>query len=413
MREIKTYFYYIAILLTAILSACDDETKVKSVEINPTQINLAIGEEYQLEMLITPLSAAIHNPTAWSSTDNSVAVVDRQGVVTAVGAGECKIVCKAMHSSGECAVSVAAPEYDLSFRNAIVFNEGDKDGNGSDNLIVRLYEDGLTIDKNGKITGNGIFVNLSMLAAKADGHIPEGEYAVDSLKEISAVIPGRIYESAGQYFATGSFVGQYNNNGLSVMFLTKGHTDVKATGDEIYTIIGDMIGNRGEVVKISYSGKPEYYRTDLEADIIEIEYVSAEVSDCQSPEGSVLNRAKITLASADGYLVDLYARIPRSVTGILPDGVYRISADDRAFTLHSENDTPQCTINHESATTIIVSGTIEVTTDAYNRQTFEASFTDSDDKEYFIKSKSEDNRVSLRINQNPTPMRKLTMNPVR
>lgn len=383
MKRLSLCLHYIFLFLSVLLVSCNDETKVQSVQISPAVLNLSAGEKYQLELLVTPLSAAIHNPTAWNSSDNNVAVVDKNGVVTAISAGECRITGQAMHTMAVCNVTVAAPAYNMQFKNAIVFNEGDKDNTGADNLILRLYNDDITIDENGRIYGNGIFVNLLLLADKVDGYIPEDKYVVDSLRAVSAVVPGRLYESAGSYYASGSFVGQYTNNGLSVLFLKDGFVDIENSADKICSVLCDMKGENNEIFNAEYSGLPQYHRTDLEAGTTEMEYLSAEISEFQSPVESVLNRVKITLSSPLCTIV-LYARTPRSITGAVPDGVYHVSAVDKAFTLHCETDTPQCTIEHDGKTHIIISGTVDISTDTEGNQFFEASFADDSGNEYLV-----------------------------
>ena len=149
----KTKLYILFFCLFCLLS-CSDETKVQSVALNPTEMTLRIGESKQIEMIITPISAIIYNPTSWQSSNPNVAQVDSKGNVTAVYAGECIITGKTKYHEAYCKIMVIAPEYNLDFTNAILFDEGIDTTVDKRNLILRLYDDGLSIDSTGSMSGN-------------------------------------------------------------------------------------------------------------------------------------------------------------------------------------------------------------------------------------------------------------------
>lgn len=79
---------------------------VVNVEISPLEAALAVGESLQLSAAVIP-AYADDLSVAWRSTDETVATVDAEGRVTAVGAGACEIV---VESAGgyedHCAVTV-------------------------------------------------------------------------------------------------------------------------------------------------------------------------------------------------------------------------------------------------------------------------------------------------------------------
>ena len=61
------------------------DNRVISIEVTPEKSILELGESTQLEASVTPSNAT--SPITWSSHDTSIAEVDGQGVVTAVGKG--------------------------------------------------------------------------------------------------------------------------------------------------------------------------------------------------------------------------------------------------------------------------------------------------------------------------------------
>lgn len=76
---------------------------VTSVTLNETYLNLLVGEIYNLKTSIKP-SSATYKSAKWSSSNDAVAMVDSDGVVTALKAGEALITAAAKDSSGKKAI---------------------------------------------------------------------------------------------------------------------------------------------------------------------------------------------------------------------------------------------------------------------------------------------------------------------
>jgi hypothetical protein len=196
----KTKLYFLLFGFLCLLS-CSDETKVQSVALDPTEMTLEIGESRQIEMIISPISAIIYNPTSWKSSNPNVAQVDNKGNVTAVYAGECIITGKTKYHEAYCKVTVVAPEYNLNFTNAILFDEGIVSATDKRNLVLRLYDEGLTIDSTGTMYGNGLFLNINLYASADTDGLPLGEYNVaDSIGNF-AILPGALKQEGNAYYA--------------------------------------------------------------------------------------------------------------------------------------------------------------------------------------------------------------------
>lgn len=72
---------------------------VTAINVTPTSLNMAIGDDQQMDAEVVPSNAS-HELVEWSSSDTSVATVDLDGVVTAVGVGTCNIICSSTDGSG-------------------------------------------------------------------------------------------------------------------------------------------------------------------------------------------------------------------------------------------------------------------------------------------------------------------------
>ena len=99
-----------------------DPTKVTSLEITPTSLNLYKGAEADLTVKVSPITAGDRTVT-WSSSNTNVAKVDSTGHVTAVSAGSATITATSNSNTSvkaTCAVKVVSINKTL---NSIVWDE--------------------------------------------------------------------------------------------------------------------------------------------------------------------------------------------------------------------------------------------------------------------------------------------------
>ncbi len=79
---------------------------VEKVEVNPTSLELTIGDSQKLEATITPLNSTDSNEIKWSSKDSNIASVDNDGNVKAVSKGNTTITVTVGEKTATCEVSV-------------------------------------------------------------------------------------------------------------------------------------------------------------------------------------------------------------------------------------------------------------------------------------------------------------------
>lgn len=369
-------------LLTCILcfASCTDETKVQSVRLNPTELTLKIGETRQIEMLIEPISAIIYNPVAWHTSDPNVAQVDNNGNITAIYAGECLITCKTKHHEGYCHVTVVAPKYQIEFSNAIAFDEGIKPETNQRNLILRLYDDNLTIDSTGTMLGNGLFLNINIYAPANSKQLPIGEYHTSDTINDYTIQPGALRQEGNAYYATGSYLGQYTDNGLSAIFLTEGNIKIESNGN--YTITCSFLGTSNEEINATFNGNLNIYDTSQENQITTIEYIESKTEPIEIEKEPIVNHVKITLSNNDTTII-FVARTPKSIT-YLPLGNYYLSDEIIAYTLVPS----ECTIATNDKTTSITAATLQVQENEYH-----GTFIDIDGNKYLSHSTKKNENI--------------------
>ncbi len=147
---------------------------VDSVEVDPAYLTLLPGDEASLEAIVSPANTENASVT-WSSSDESVAVVDAGGKVTAVGAGYATITATSVADptkSGSCRVEVITIETDM---NAFVWN-----ADGS------IYYSSFNTADLSNLTAHGEnMANLPILSACTD---PDGNiYACSDMDPVTGI----------------------------------------------------------------------------------------------------------------------------------------------------------------------------------------------------------------------------------
>ncbi len=137
---------------------------VTSVELDYTNITLKLEEQFRLTALVLPEDAS-DKTVIWSSSDTSVATVNENGMVTAVGSGSATILCKSA-DSGEtsmCNVTVYQPVTGITISNDTMtvrkgtefwLNATCQPENAMNKSVIWSSSDTTiaTVDKNGKVT---------------------------------------------------------------------------------------------------------------------------------------------------------------------------------------------------------------------------------------------------------------------
>lgn len=101
-------------LCLAIVAGCAKEegpvsVPVASVSISPAELTMTVGETSQLSAEVLPANAD-NKTVLWSTSDDAVAEVSENGLVTAVGEGSAEITAKVSDVTATCTITVKAVE---------------------------------------------------------------------------------------------------------------------------------------------------------------------------------------------------------------------------------------------------------------------------------------------------------------
>ena len=164
VKDSKTYAYATK-TATYQITVTAATVAVTGVSLNKTELDLYIGGSETLTATVAPTDAS-NKTVTWKSSKESVATVDANGKVTAVGAGEATITAKAGEKTAECKVTVkkvaGSISYaddkqtvtknvdDAAFTNTLTIVGDGKVTYSSDKTSVA------TVDENGKVTIKGV-----------------------------------------------------------------------------------------------------------------------------------------------------------------------------------------------------------------------------------------------------------------
>ena len=155
-QKINDYAYYLNVFTPgkgAALFKVYQEVAVESIALDQATATVKAGEKLQLTATVTPSYATVQD-VVWSTSDSAIAIVDQNGLVQAVKAGEATITATTVDGGkvAECALTVEAVYYRRAMsvdeltagKKMLIVNAGDtlamgqRNANGNNFLQVAI-----------------------------------------------------------------------------------------------------------------------------------------------------------------------------------------------------------------------------------------------------------------------------------
>ena len=152
-------------IATCVVKVSKKVIPVASVSLNKTSLSLTKGQSETLTATVSP-SDATDKTVTWSSSNTSVATVDQNGKVTAVGGGSATITAKAGDKQATCTVTVTVPVTSVTLnKSSLALNKGQYEtltatvspSDATDKTVTWSSSNTsvATVDQNGKVTAVG------------------------------------------------------------------------------------------------------------------------------------------------------------------------------------------------------------------------------------------------------------------
>lgn len=270
--------------LAAVFFTCctndEQQTAITDLKIDKSSVELRIDETSQLLAIFTPSDVAVDGLVSWSSSDDNVATVSGEGLVTAIALGDAVITASYGGFSDECKVSVV----DIAVES------------------VQLNKIELTLVKGEKETLVATVSPEEADNAKVTWSSSDESVAtVSSEGEVTAVYPGNavISATAGGITATCDVVVLPSE----VESVTLNETSIEIYKDESYRLVAEILPEgTGSTVEWTTS-----------------DYYIATVADDGTVTGAYPGEAVITATAGDKSATCTVTVLPVDATGIVLD----------------------------------------------------------------------------------------------
>lgn len=283
MKKSIVLSFTLAFLATALLASCtnnEQQTAITDLKIDKSSVELRIDETSQLLAIFTPSDVAVDGLVSWSSSDDNVATVSSEGLVTAIALGDAVITASYGGFSDECKVSVV----DIAVES------------------VQLNKIELTLIKGEKETLVATVSPEEADNAKVTWSSSDESVAtVSSEGEVSAVYPGNavISATAGGITATCDVVVLPSE----VESVTLNETSIEIYKDGSYKLIAEILPEgTGSTIEWTTS-----------------DYYVASVADDGTVTGSYPGEATITATAGGKSATCTVTVLPVDATSIVLD----------------------------------------------------------------------------------------------
>lgn len=234
---------------------------VTRVTLNKSSVTIYVPDTYQLTATVKPEDAS--NPTViWTSSDESVATVDENGLVTAVGNGTATITATSAdgtEKSASCTVTVIDPDnipvssitisggnvtLEASSTYAISVTVKPNDAANAAIIWTSSDESVATVDENGVVTAVGKGT-ATITATAADGYGATASFTVNVSNDAYYCDTVEELESSHNYPTSCTDIWVYTVSGAQMLYVTFDEQTVMEDGFDylyIYDGEGNLVG---------------------------------------------------------------------------------------------------------------------------------------------------------------------------
>jgi polysaccharide lyase, family 8 len=313
------------------LHSCE-QNKIKNIYFKKDKVQLFVHEQYTAELFMEPFSETDYDKITWKSSDNSVAVVDKMGHITAVYTGSCIVTarCGKLRASIEIAVLPINIAFDSS--KALAYFYGDSYDNSYNTVVVRFLSDGCRIEPNGDITGAGTYINMQLFAPKSTDSIALGTFRQSNTPMQYTFLSGYLREHNDRRYVLGSYFGNLSVGGNSVVLIKEGVFNISKSMSQ-YVVEGVFRGDKDEVIELSYSGKiPLYDRSNTTADTVVFDRRTSAIDDMDDLYNVGCRIFRVKYGNNVGDLLQIEMATPLIAKSIVA-GEYSVGSSIREFSL--------------------------------------------------------------------------------
>lgn len=334
-RYVK-YAYNIVVVIYVVgivvgLYSCE-QNKIKNIYFKKDKVQLSVDEQYTAELFMEPFSETDYDRVTWKSSDNSVAVVDKMGHITAVYTGVCTVTARCGKLRASIEVSVNPINISFTSSNALAYFYGGLYDNNLNTTTVRFLSDGYKIEPNGDITGAGAYIDMQLFAPKSTDSIPLGTFRQSNMPKSYTYLSGYIHEHSDRRYAMGSYLGYLSVGSNSVILIKEGVFNISKTMSQ-YVVEGVLRGDKDETIALSYSGDISLFdRSNTATDTVVFDRRTSGIDDLGDLYNVGCRIFRVRYSNDVGDLLQIEMATPLIAKSIVA-GEYSVGSSVREFSL--------------------------------------------------------------------------------
>lgn len=268
MKQVVSLSLFLALTFSLLFLTSCEKDEVLSIKLSKASLELNVGTTDTLKVTLvvngdmdkikfTPLvvdtnivkivSEEIGAVTA-SSSGNSM---EKILVLKAKKEGTTKIRFSADGKTVDCEVKVIMRN--LLFTKILASNWGDYYDIGTNNFDMIMYENTMSINTAGKLTGDGNYIYIEFNVPITQNAFNNGDFSVSEEGDANTFLPGAEIESGGNTYVLGTRIVNVKA-GKNTISLIKGGSYKITTNESGFKIEGDLIDENDGVIHFMFNG---------------------------------------------------------------------------------------------------------------------------------------------------------------
>jgi len=313
------------------LHSCE-QNKIKNIYFKKDKVQLSVDEQYTAELFMEPFSETDYDRVTWKSSDNSVAVVDKMGHITAVYTGSCIVTARCGKLRASIEVSVNPINISFTSSDALAYFYGGLYDSSLNTTMLRFLSDGYKIEPNGDITGAGTYINMQLFAPKSTDSIPLGTFRQSNTPKSYTYLSGYIHEHNDRRYAMGSYLGYLSVGSNSVILIKEGVFNISKSMSQ-YVVEGVLRGDKDETISLSYSGDiPLFDRSNTTTDTVVFDRRTSGIDDLGDLYNVGCRIFRVKYSNNVGDLLQIEMATPL-IAKFIVAGEYSVGSSIREFSL--------------------------------------------------------------------------------
>lgn len=268
MRHLLKFGFLCVFSFTILLFTSCEKDELVSIKLSKATIDLNVGQIDSLAVTfvikgdvdkfsITPLVVDTNIVQIISEEKGAVSAeasgnsIEKIYVLKAKKEGQTKIRISSNGKMVDCDVKISMKI--LLFTKILASNWGDYYDIGTNNFDMIMYENTMSLNSAGKLTGDGNYIYVEFNVPITQNAFSGGDFIMSEEGDASTFLPGAEIQSGGQTYALGTRIVNVKGGKSTVSLISGGNYSI-TTNDAGFKIEGDLTEENGSLLHFVFNG---------------------------------------------------------------------------------------------------------------------------------------------------------------